>query len=109
MLPAGTNTSNGATAPALAGAATFSARITSRALLRSAFVKMKPTLPRTVRNKPNGSYNVDIGVPLTCGSNRSYSGKSEMKPLIALRTCPLLRQSSSYATVKPNEVTYHSL
>ena len=25
-------------------------------------------------------------LPLTWGSNRSYSGKSEMKPLIALRT-----------------------
>ena len=45
MFPAGTNTSAGATAPALAGAATFSARMTSRVLLRSALVKMKPTLP----------------------------------------------------------------
>lgn len=65
VLPAGTNTSNGATAPALAGAATFSARITSRALLRSALVKMKPTLPGTIRNGSNVSYHIDIDVPLT--------------------------------------------
>lgn len=45
VLPAGTKTSAGAIAPARAGAATFSARITSRVCLRSALVKMKPTLP----------------------------------------------------------------
>lgn len=45
VFPAGTKTSAGAMAPALAGAATFSARMTSRVLLRSALVKMKPTLP----------------------------------------------------------------
>lgn len=45
VFPAGTNTSRGATAPALAGAATFSARMTSRVLLRSALVNMNPTLP----------------------------------------------------------------
>jgi len=45
VFPAGTKTSKGATAPALAGAATFSARITSRVLLRSALVKIKPTFP----------------------------------------------------------------
>lgn len=45
VFPAGTYTSAGATAPALAGAATFSARMTSRVLLRSALVKMNPTLP----------------------------------------------------------------
>lgn len=45
--PAGMNTSAGARAPALAGAATLLAVMRSRTSLRSPSVKTKPTLPRT--------------------------------------------------------------
>ncbi|CCF41388.1 60S acidic ribosomal protein P0 [Colletotrichum higginsianum] len=61
VLPAGIQTSEGATAPARAGAATLLARILSRMSFRSALVKTKPTLP------------------LTKGRRRSYSGESGMK------------------------------
>ncbi len=45
VLPAGMKTSRGATAPALAGAATLFARIFDRVSLRSPLVKINPTLP----------------------------------------------------------------
>ena len=45
VLPLGTNTSIGARAPALAGAATLFARIRSRTSTRSSLVNTKPTLP----------------------------------------------------------------
>ena len=45
VLPLGTNTSIGARAPALAGAATLFARIRSRTSARSSLVNTKPTLP----------------------------------------------------------------
>ncbi|KAH3680362.1 hypothetical protein WICPIJ_008321 [Wickerhamomyces pijperi] len=45
VLMAGTQTSSGATAPALAGAATLLAKMTSLMSFKSALVKMKPTLP----------------------------------------------------------------
>ena len=45
VLPLGTNTSTGARAPALAGAATLFARIRSRMSTRSSLVNTKPTLP----------------------------------------------------------------
>lgn len=45
VFPFGTNTSRGAIAPALAGAATLFARIRSRTSVSSSLVKTKPTLP----------------------------------------------------------------
>ena len=45
VLPFGTNTSMGAIAPALAGAATLFARMRSRTVARSSLVNTKPTLP----------------------------------------------------------------
>lgn len=47
VLPFGTNTSIGAMAPALAGAATLLARIRSRTVARSSFVNTNPTFPLT--------------------------------------------------------------
>ena len=45
VLPFGTNTSQGAIAPAFAGAATLFARISSRISVSSSLVNTKPTFP----------------------------------------------------------------
>ncbi|EEQ40146.1 hypothetical protein CLUG_04274 [Clavispora lusitaniae ATCC 42720] len=72
VLPAGTQTSFGATAPASAGAATTLEVTTSSMDFKSLLVKMKPTLPSTK------------------GNNFSYSGNSVKKPSMALSTMVFL-------------------
>ncbi|EDK36281.2 hypothetical protein PGUG_00380 [Meyerozyma guilliermondii ATCC 6260] len=72
VLPAGIHTSAGATAPALAGAATTLEVMVSLTDFKSSLVKMKPTLP------------------LTKGNNFSKSGKSAKNPLKALLTMVFL-------------------
>ncbi|EDZ70462.1 hypothetical protein WN66_04530 [Saccharomyces cerevisiae] len=72
VLTALTQMSSGATAPALAGAATLLETITLLISVNGSLVKTKPTLP------------------LTKGNNFSKSGKSDKKPLMALLTMVFL-------------------
>jgi hypothetical protein len=90
VLPAGIQTSAGATAPARAGAATLLSVILLRTVFRSELVKTKPMLP------------------LTKGRRRSYSGCSGMKVLRARRIwtgCQGLR----VAEMDVERGTYHGV
>ncbi|XP_077659998.1 uncharacterized protein AFUA_1G05090 [Aspergillus fumigatus Af293] len=72
VLPAGTQTSAGAMAPARAGAATRLARILVLTSFRSPLVKMKPTLPQTLVLRVVGDEALDGTANLDFMDDRTY-------------------------------------